>query len=461
MRLPPQCEGCPAAPTALGFCPPSKVEPWTRLVAWGESPGATELETGHGFSGAAGRLLRSWLRRAGLSVCSAWPDDPPGSRREEVAFKNTQLCRQPGNLWLGKEQSWECMRRHGHASKSIVMGLSGSTMPTTGKPPESLEPSSSSPPPSIAFGANAVEALTGYRLPIQKARGSLLPLRSDQWVGHQEGNGSSEPNVSPTPTTTSPSSGDDPQGSGGLSSKWLTAALHPAFLVRGGGQSNPNEEQGKSQSHLEPLLAVDSRRALNTTSPCVPSVRYLRSPDLLTDSPPSGALVSVDIEGSGGQPNIVGVSWGEGEAVVFPWSHKLKEWLSDLFTRVTPTFHNAAFDIPELELAGVKPPEVWVDTINLAALYDPSLPMNLQFQVLTHVEGSTTWKNLVDHQRGPDYCEGIVRIYRDLWTTILTRLERNVPETGTEWMALYNGLDTAYGLALANRLTERLKSQRD
>lgn len=470
--LPRECDSCPLAPTAEGFCSPSPITEHTRLVAWGEAPGATEIETGHGFTGESGRLLREWLRRAGLSVASAWPDDMPRPGRvEEVAFRNVVLCKRPGNEFPGDEEALGCLIRHGHgcdkSQETFTSSWRGTLSPDTPQgSPKSLSVSMNSPPPWIAFGANAVRVLTGLRLPILKVRGSLLPIKRGKLIERTETcpasipTSISSPNSSEKSTVSTNSMSEIFNSERGKKEEhfggWLIASLHPSYLVRGGKESNPNEEQGKAQDHLKPLLGADTRRALESSTPKIPRVVWQERPE---GSPPTGVIVSVDIEGANGQPNIVGVSWDEAEAHVFPWSDSLRSWLTRLFETNIPTFHNANFDIPELKQAGVTPPRVWVDTINLAALYDSDQPMNLQTQVLTHVPGSVTWKNLVDHQRGPDYSGGIVGVYRELWTNLLQSLGREAPRTGQEFYRFYNGLDCCYGLALANRLSEKLIGQ--
>lgn len=498
-KLPSACEGCPLASTAEGFCPPGEIHAHTRLVVWGEAPGRTEIATGHGFTGESGRLLRSWLRRAGLSVASGWPDDMPGSKREDVAFRNAILCKRPKNEWPGKEAAWECMKRHQTCfcdKAAVEQEKTGSLLLPM--------PSSQLQLGWIAYGANATEALTGQSLPILKVRGSLLPLLNipGMTLGgqlttaqpvkklgiHPEGicrvvgsepcaSDSTESMTSTAIKSTGLTVSTDLVGGSQHTTKpsqlptngesattvaswsnpgWVTASLHPAFLVRGGGANNPNEDQGKAQSHLQPHLGGDARRALEIAAPRIPSVSFLQLPNFL---PPKEALVSVDIEGANGQPNIVGVSWEEGQAFVFPWSEEARTFLTALFKSNIPTFHNGAFDIPELEAAGVTPPKVWYDTINMAALYDPNQPMNLQTQVLTHVPGSIAWKGLINHEKGPDYSSGGVANFRALWCEVLNRLGRAAPITGSGWYAHYNGLDTAWGLALANNLKRKLMAQ--
>jgi hypothetical protein len=95
----------------------------------------------------------------------------------------------------------------------------------------------------------------------------------------------------------------------------------------------------------------------------------------------------------------------------------------------------------------------------MAALYDPSQPMNLQTQVLTHVTGSVAWKGLINHEHGPDYVDAKVKAYRDLHANILSRLGGFVPTSGLGWYAYYNGLDTCWGWRLAQAFKEKLTAQ--
>jgi len=340
---------------------------------------------------------------------------PGPGKKEDVAFRNVVLCTRPGNQFPSDEEARECLRRH--QKELFAQAVEGPAMAT----------------PWVSYGANATRVLTGVELPPTKTRGTFLPL---------------DTRLKPNPFLTT------------SGSKWLVSSLHPAFLVRGGGRDNPGEQEGKSQDELKPLLGADARRAIeaNDSGPRIPTVSFLQSPDGLA-IPSPGTIVSVDIEGANGRPNIVGVSWNEDEAFVFPWSEELRLWLTGLFETNIPTFHNAAYDVPELELAGVVPPKLWWDTINMAALYDPDQPMNLQTQVLTHVLGSVAWKGLINHEKGPDFDGGPVDTYRKLWTRVLSAMEMPVPVTGTDWYAFYNGLDTAWGLALAKSFERRLTSQ--
>lgn len=186
---------------------------------------------------------------------------------------------------------------------------------------------------------------------------------------------------------------------------------------------------------------------------------YLAAPSELRERPSPGQVVSLDIEGANGRPNIVGIAWEEGKAYVFPWSEALCLWLIDLYKTNPLVGHNMAYDLPELEEAGVPLPESWYDTINMAALFDPDQPMNLQTQVLTHVLGTVTWKGLVNHDKGYDYAAGDQETYRSLWTDVLTRMALPVPSDGYEWYVFYNGLDTAWSLLLFNSLKAKLEKQ--
>lgn len=260
--------------------------------------------------------------------------------------------------------------------------------------------------PLLALGEVAL-ALTGYELPLHKIRGSLLPYKKG----------------------------------------WLTVGLDP-------------EDVGFGSGHLKPLLGADARRAVDNPTPIIPQVKFFVGAYGIPPIPHE-SIVSVDIEGANGKPNIVGVCWDTTVAYVVNWTPGIKAKLGDIFhDNYMPTFHNAAFDVAELQEAGVQPPNVWYDTINIAALYDPEQLMNLQAQVLTHVPGSVTWKGLIDHEKGPDYDGGSVGIYRSLWRDVLSRMEvHKVPRTGQEWYAFYNGLDTAWGLALVLNLQDKLERQ--
>jgi DNA polymerase I-like protein with 3'-5' exonuclease and polymerase domains len=279
--------------------------------------------------------------------------------------------------------------------------------------------------PVVAYGAKAIHALSGMILSPLDIRGSILPV----------------------------------SGAPG----WFTASIHPAFILRAQSKAR-GAEQGKAMDELYPLLALDASRAQECSAPRVPrvempTVEQLRA-EWLRERP---TIVSVDIEGKDGIPKIVGVGWRMQHTFVLDWSDGLRTFLDEMFATegCLPLFHNANYDIPELREAGVRPPERWLDTINIAALEDPSLKLRLQVQVLCWVLGTTTWKGLIDHEEGPDYTGGDVSLYRDLWTEILTRLGRRVPGTGDEWYKFYNGLDTAWTFELFHTLRRRQTADGD
>ena len=406
MSLPEACSGCPRrlegimgrltaeSNLKLQFIPPTEVHEDSRLVVFGEMGGSEEAKAGIPFIGPSGRAMRAALWKLKLRVKTIKTAQFRDGAEEQVVFTNTILCRAGSNAFPGEKLAVECLTRH-QLSRSDKFG--------------SL--------PWLACGANAVEALTGYRLPVLKARGSWLPVRS-------------------------------------LPDKWVLATFHPAYLVRGAGQ------EAKGQDQLTPLLSVDASRALSGGGPVVPRVFYDDPQGMISafrkDRPKA---VSFDIEGGGGRPNLIGFAWKEDEVWVLHWSDEVKDLTDEILHNSLPIAHNANYDVPELREAGVPPPTKWIDTINLAALYDPSLPMNLQQQVLTHVPGSTAWKGLVDHTHGPDYEGKQQKLMRGLWTEILTRLRYEVPRSGDEWYMFYNGLDTAWTLSLAIQLRQKLAKQ--
>jgi DNA polymerase I-like protein with 3'-5' exonuclease and polymerase domains len=157
------------------------------------------------------------------------------------------------------------------------------------------------------------------------------------------------------------------------------------------------------------------------------------------------------------------VGWDEDTAYVAPWTGSPEDVaaLDEMIQSSTPIFHNANYDVPELEIAGVRKPLTWEDTIVLAALYNPSLKKGLQAQVLSWVDGTTTWKGLVDHKRGYDYCGGKVAQYRSLWLEIMDRIGRKAPAAGHgwHWYCFYNGLDVAYTFRLHAQLRKFLTAQ--
>lgn len=274
------------------------------------------------------------------------------------------------------------------------------------------------PLPWLACGANATEALTGLRLPVLSTRGSYLPTK--------------------------------------YSDRWLVSTVHPAALLPGRAGSDR-----KSMSHLMPFLLNDIVRAKTVLAPRIPRV-FVREPDEIYEAwkkagRPDPAL---DIEGGEGNPTVVGLSWDPDEAWVSGWGSEVPPVLTEILKRTVPVLHNASYDIPELEEVGVEPPRDWIDTINLAAVYNyVQGMMGLESQVLTHVAGSVTWKGLVNHQKGWRFGGGRVAVYERLWSEVLRRLGRQAPQTRWHWYLFYNGLDNAWTKALALALRERLEGQ--
>jgi uracil-DNA glycosylase family 4 len=410
LEVRPECKGCPryregiidvlTGESRLTFVPPTETNEESRVVVWGEMAGSTEASRGQPFLGQAGQVLRRALRKLKVRVQVGNAPMPFGLK-EQAVLTNVVLCRAENNVFPRAEIARECLARH-------------QSLPTESSANSSAGGVHSLP--WLACGANAVEALTGYRLPILKARGSVLPVL-----------------------------GQD---------RWLTATYHPAFLVYG-----PRDE-AKGQVHLEPLLSVDARRALDCGGPKVPHV-FFGSPDTVIsafrrDQPKA---VSVDIEGGGGEPKLVGLAWSSDQAWVMRWSNRTREVTEEILHSALPIAHNASYDVPELREAGIDPPAKWIDTINLATCYNPAFPMNLQFQVLTHVPGSTIWKGLVDHERGPDWEGQTQKLLRGLWREIFRRLGRQPPTDGWGWYAFYNGLDTAWTFGLAEKLRKGLAKQ--
>jgi hypothetical protein len=328
-----------------------------------------------------------------------------------MAVDNTVLCHPPGNKYPGEKIAEECLWRHDGRARLRQA-------------------------PPVAYGANAVEALTGYAFRgkssktqgITEIRGSVLPLKRE---------------------LSSPGR------------RWVIASIHPAAIIR-----NPSEG-GQGMANLYPLLAVDAQRAKELCTPAVPRVKVHQKAETIADELKRrhGDAVSIDIEGREGNPIILGVAISSQIAHVIYWKDDPQGCLklvSDIFQDPsrTPLFHNGAYDVTELVAAGAPRPERWYDTINMAALMDPDQKKRLESQVLAHVPGSTTWKLLVDHDdwSNPDI-KAPQEIYRELWTTIMSRMGRKVPKTPLEWYLFYNGLDTAWTYALWQSLNTKLRTQ--
>lgn len=416
---PPECDGCPFHEIGEGFVPPDPVTPNTKLVVWGESPGRDEVGINRGFCGRSGRLLRRTLVQSGYQVWSPtnksieW-DKPPKLGTEQVAMRNTMLCRPPGNSFPGESLVEECMYRHQRAFLEA-----GPTVPW------------------LACGANATRMLTGLSINPTEDRGALLPY---------------------DPRYRDPSEFLAPEQH---LEGWVSTSLHPAFISR--VTDRDADEAAKAMSYLTPTLGIDIRRAVaGARGPNVP--RLVFNPPMYEvhahlETMPPKSFIAVDIEGSDGKPQIVGVSPDPSYTWVFQWTPEVLALLQLVFKRHIGVFHNGAYDIPELEEAGVPSPEQWIDTIIIAHLVNPSFLKRLEVQVLTWVAGTAPWKALVDHGEGYEARTPAVIAAEALWTEILTRLGRPVPADRLEWYAFYNALDTAYDLQLFHALRKVLEQQ--
>lgn len=405
---PPKCRQCPMWSRSQGYCPPDPVTPRTKLIVYGESAGEDEARIGRGFVGLAGAVLREAELRAGFDV--PMPEKqraPDGKLRPvhldnggEVAHANVVCCRPPANKFPGPEVVEYCWKVHSRVHEEYARsGL-----------------------PVVACGANASQALSGFRLKILSTRGTLLPFRDR--------------------------------------SGWFLSTLHPSYLCRMSGAA-------AGQDHLRPLLALDLVKAAKCLTPRMPQGRTLSPADLrwmLEGLQPE--LVSVDIEGRDGKPSLVGFSWPDdspaGTYYSCWWSDELKTFMQDLFAdeSIQFVFHNGSYDVLELQQAGVPMPRrAWWDTIVMAAVVNQDLPLRLESQVLTYVSGAVAWKGLVDHTAGPDVETSRVLQYKDLWQRVQAATEVS---TDWNWRAryqLYNGLDVTWTLELCQQLRQSMGRQ--
>jgi DNA polymerase I-like protein with 3'-5' exonuclease and polymerase domains len=240
---------------------------------------------------------------------------------------------------------------------------------------------------------------------------------------------------------------------------WFTGTIDPRTPLTG-----PKEYGYKNMSALFPMVQIDLVRSQN----CVPDVPQvlIRTMDevLVAFQEAKPKYVSVDIEGKGTDIHLVGIGWSEDLAYVVAWQGTPEESaaLEYIIHHAVGIFHNAPYDVPELEIAGVRNPGIWEDTMVLAALYNPGIKKGLQQQVLSWVDGATAWKGLVDHKRGFDWDggrNGQPFQYRALWTEIMTRLDRVPPKNPWHWYCFYNGLDVAYTYRLHAQLRRFLVGQ--
>jgi hypothetical protein len=271
--------------------------------------------------------------------------------------------------------------------------------------------------PDVVAGDGPIQEITGYALKALDVRGSILPA---------------------------------------LGGGWVVAMVDPRTPLNG------DKRMGfKSMTQLVPTIKVDLCRAETPISD-VPMVRVRAMPEVLkafrAEAP---AYLSVDIEGKGTDVHLVGLGWSPDVAYVVAWQNTQEERdaLSEMLRVACPILHNAAYDVPELEVAGVPRPAIWEDTMVLAALYNPTLKKGLEQQTLAWVDGATAWKKLVNHKHGYEYVDGKVATYRRMWTNIMERHGRTAPRTPWHWYCFYNGLDVAYTYRLHAQLRAHLEAQ--
>lgn len=415
MRYPNSCYGCPllTGHSGVDFVPPDKLTSRTKLVVYGEAGGAEEAQLGAGFVGKSGRLLRWAEQAAGLDVAQVeqefngftWRAKSVGSGGE-VAHFNAILCTPRNNVFPSPEIVEGCLRRHKSVHQAALSGRW----------------------PILVLGGNALRSLSKGNLhwSVLETRGSLFPIREDL----------AGPGV------------------------WATLSLHPAFLVRG-----MESEEEKGQEHLKPLLISDIAKAMNwpaRQAPKVPRGAILTPSDLawrmLEDSP---ELVSIDIEGQG-KPILVGFSWKEEEGWTSWWNEELAQFIQSLFTRtdLLTMFHNAQFDLVELFEQGLTLPKRWVDTIVVAGVADPSLPLGLQSQALTHCPGTVAWKGLVDHSE-PMNDVPKTKIWRELHNQARVSAGLEEIHDPREFYHYYNRWDTTRTLGVGVALRAQLGSRMD
>jgi uracil-DNA glycosylase family 4 len=344
------CDGSPEAP----------------LMIVGMAPGREELESDRPFTGPAGRLLWSMLKRAGydradtyiLNIIGEWPQGSTGGPTQ------TQLS----DWWDRFDSAVADFRGRvalvlGGDAFSRFTGLDG-----------------------------GINAWGGYLLPASERRAmDRSVLVHSAYKTNTKTHKKGDPRIIKTRQTTPPPPFD------GL----IIPALHPAGVLRTGLATAPIlnsqiQKVGRAlRAELKPARSTYATYGIYWSSP---------------------KAVAVDIETGGISHGITRLGCAnDRDGFSIPWSATARDLVRTLLAGegTTALFHNGGFDIPRLAGAGAPVAGPVFDTMLAAALLQPDLPKGLNAAASLYLD-CPRWKHLDEDEPAKYNAIDAIRTY-ELW----------------------------------------------
>lgn len=400
----PKCSGCSAHDVGKSFVP-SRGPANAPLLLLGQGPGETEASLGSPFLGPSGERLGVWLRMAGID------------QRTECRVGNVVQCWLPENREPTRGEVDHCRDAHWGvetAGRRVIVPIGVPAMkqfyPKAGE---------STAGQIIRWQGGGVEGHTRNGRAIEDGSswahpvtGGFGPAAGDKGPIQRHNESASvagEPGLFSSALTLEAGAETSPP-----STTYVVGLLHPAFILRGNWALEPLQ--------IQTLKLV--RRVLNGETPEVhdfskphPNANLFPTLEELREWRAGflpGDEVAVDVEAAGNVLTMVGMCRVRDLAHVAvwfrqqggePWPHPdwsaLVEWLYDFLadTSVGKCFHNAAYDLDQLEDVGFDVNGFSYDTLLGMHLSFPEMRKRLESVTLL-CAGFTGWKALLRDGEG-------------------------------------------------------------
>lgn len=351
-----QCVGCPAETIGLSFTKPRGPAAASVLLI-GQGPGETEASLGVPFVGKSGQKLGTWLRLAGL--------DPNACR-----FTNVNWCWLPDNRMPTQAEIDHCRVY--------------------------WEPELAGRRVIVPVGVPAMRQF--YSRAGESTAGQII-----RWTGGECADSTSAGTAHP----------EDAGAEGLPPTTYVVGLLHPAFIMRGNFGLEPLQIQ--TLKLVKRIVDGWEPPIYDFTQPYPGSVLYPTLEELRTWRAgfAAGEEIAIDVEAAGRVLRMVGMCRLSDLAYVAVWFRSeggdvwpypdfgaVIEWLYDLLAdpSVGKVFHNAAYDIEQLEEVGFEVENFSYDTLLATHLAFPELRKRLE-SVSLMCSGVTGWKAYL---RNPD-----------------------------------------------------------